>query len=232
MHDHLHLLGPKVKEVAGFNHLESFVHERGRIDGNLGPHLPVGMAQGVGRCDGGKAFALPCAEGATRSGEKDFLHAILEVAHEALQDGGVLTVYGQEGNLFFSDGVHDVFARHYECFLVGQGDGLAGLNGADGGTQSRKADHGCQDHIHGVHLHHIADGLATRIYLDGQVGECFAHLFVLLFVGNDNGVGLKFAGLLNEQVGIVSSGQYVGDEMVGMLTHHVKSLRADRARGT
>ncbi|MNP74718.1 hypothetical protein D3C76_1716410 [compost metagenome] len=37
----------KIKQPVGFDYLKAFVHHRCGINGNLGPHAPVGVAKRI-----------------------------------------------------------------------------------------------------------------------------------------------------------------------------------------
>ncbi len=41
------LFNGHIEKPVGLDHFESFVHERGGVDGDLFPHLPVGMMEGI-----------------------------------------------------------------------------------------------------------------------------------------------------------------------------------------
>ena len=43
------------EQLVGLDHLEALVHQRRRVDGDLGAHVPRGVAQGVGDGDAGRA---------------------------------------------------------------------------------------------------------------------------------------------------------------------------------
>ena len=63
MYQHLNLLGIDTKEPLGLYDLETFVHHRSRVDGNLGSHVPCGMTQGVGLGHMGYLFHALGTEG-------------------------------------------------------------------------------------------------------------------------------------------------------------------------
>ena len=64
----------------------------------------------------------------------------------------------------------DEFTGHHQCLLIGQRDGLARLDGMDGGGKSGKAYHGCEHDVNGLGLHNLVEGLCSGIDLHvGQV---------------------------------------------------------------
>ena len=42
------LVGPQIEQPASLDDFQGLVHHRGRIDGDLGAHVPSGMGQGLG----------------------------------------------------------------------------------------------------------------------------------------------------------------------------------------
>jgi hypothetical protein len=53
MHHHVDLAVLEAEQVVRLDHLEPLVHERGRVDGDLRPHLPGGVGQRLlHRCPG------------------------------------------------------------------------------------------------------------------------------------------------------------------------------------
>ena len=61
------------EEVVRLDDLEALVHQRGRIDGDLGAHRPVGVLERLLRRDGGQVRGRPAAEGAAGAGEEELL---------------------------------------------------------------------------------------------------------------------------------------------------------------
>ena len=110
----------------------------------------------------------------------------------------MLGIDRKDGNLILRCQAVDEFACHDERFLVGKRNDFLCLDGTDGWSESCKSHHGCQDDIDVVVLHHVAQGIGTCIYLDGQIGQCSLHGIVVLLVGYDHHFGLKPASLLYE----------------------------------
>ena len=136
MDEHLDFLSWYAEKPAGLHHLEAFVHERGRVDGDFRTHVPRGVLQGVGSGDGLQLLFCELAERTARAGEQNLFYFVVALAHETLEDGRVLAVDGQDGHVVFARQLADEFAGHDECFLVGQADFLPCTNGMDGGFQT------------------------------------------------------------------------------------------------
>ena len=188
------------------------------------------MLQGLGGCDALQLVERERAEGAAAGRQDEFFYWAY-FAHEALEDGAVLAIDGQQRHLVLQAEAGDEFAGHDERLLVGQGDGLARLDGADGGAQTAEAHKGRQHDVHRPHLHHLAEGIGSRIDLYRFVLQGLADVVVLALVGNHHARGLIRLGLPDEQVGIPSSRQHVCLEEVAVLGDDLKRLRADASRG-
>ena len=66
MNHHVDLIGSQVEQPAGFDDLQGLVHHRGRIDRDLRPHVPGGMAQRSADRDLGQLFGEYDCETARR----------------------------------------------------------------------------------------------------------------------------------------------------------------------
>src|SRR5206468_4649971 len=71
--DDVDLLGREVEKPAGFDQLQALVEHRGGVDGDLAPHAPGGVLEGVG--EGGVLDLLGGggAKGAAGGGEDQAL---------------------------------------------------------------------------------------------------------------------------------------------------------------
>ena len=101
------------------------------------------MTQGVGLCDGLKLFAGLAEEGSARAGQNQTLDlGAVAAAHQALEDGGVFRVHGDDLGPVGPGGLHHKLARADHGLLVGKSNALAALQGGKRGAQSHHADHG------------------------------------------------------------------------------------------
>ncbi|MBA7694168.1 hypothetical protein ES703_102775 [subsurface metagenome] len=62
MDQNIHLVRFQVEQPPGLDHFQPLVHHGGRIDGDLGPHVPVGMSQGLSLGRLGKLLPRPRSE--------------------------------------------------------------------------------------------------------------------------------------------------------------------------
>jgi hypothetical protein len=106
------------------------------------------------------------AEGAAAGGEQDALHVAVAMAFEALEDGVVLTVHGQDVHALALRSFGDCFAGHDEDFLAGDGQMHAGLDCRQGGGESGGADDGDEDHVSVGFVDEIDEPLRSGVQND------------------------------------------------------------------
>ena len=92
MHQHLDAFGRHAVEVKSLNDLQPLVHERGRINGDLGPHAPVGMLEGLLRRNGAQGLECPAAKRPAGGCENEPFH-FLPAPGKALKNGIVLGIH-------------------------------------------------------------------------------------------------------------------------------------------
>src|SRR5262245_31778889 len=91
------LLRSQRKKMIGFDQLEPFVHQRGRVDRHLRAHRPVGMLEGLlDRCrsDGLRARGSERTSGGSENGAA---HVLASAAAHSLEEGIVLGIDRQHG---------------------------------------------------------------------------------------------------------------------------------------
>ena len=130
---YLYAVGGDTEKPFGLDDLKAFVHHTCTVDGDLRSHIPGGMAQGIRLGDVGQLVEREGPERSPAGCEKDFLDLIVSLTHDALENGGVLTVDRDDGCMVLLGQLTDQFSGHHQCFLVGKADFLAGFDGMDGG---------------------------------------------------------------------------------------------------
>ena len=93
-----HDLDPVVVEAEQemrLEQLESLVGEGGRVDRDLGSHVPGRVCKRLGRRDVGELLTAPPTEGAARGGQHERMHGFRITALQALVRGRVLAVDGK-----------------------------------------------------------------------------------------------------------------------------------------
>ena len=118
--DDLHLVGRHTEEMHRLDDLEALVHEGGGIHRDLGAHLPGGVSQGHGLGDGLQLFLGVAVEGASRGGQQDAADLVVMPRAEALEDGAMLRVHGEDGGSLLSCEGHDQLTAYHQRFLIGQ----------------------------------------------------------------------------------------------------------------
>jgi hypothetical protein len=73
--DHVNVVVGGAEEVVGLNHLQALVHHRGRVHGDLGAHVPVGVLERVGHRHLLEVLRVPVTEGTARGRQDDTAQA-------------------------------------------------------------------------------------------------------------------------------------------------------------
>src|SRR5229473_1477281 len=126
MYHNVDRLVGQAEEKMRLDDLERLVHQRRRIDGDLLPHLPGGMAQRLVHRGVGHAGGRRGAERATRRREDQARHLGRLPARDALQCRAVLGVDRHHLAAALARRARHELARHNQGFLVRQGHPLAG----------------------------------------------------------------------------------------------------------
>mmetsp|Transcript_61903 Transcript_61903/g.159687 ORF Transcript_61903/g.159687 Transcript_61903/m.159687 type:complete len:208 (+) Transcript_61903:654-1277(+) len=197
------------------NDLQALVHHRGRVDGDLGAHVPVRVRGGTlsqhFRVHGLHLFEARVAEGAAAAREDDFLHAALGHALQALENGRVLGVHRQHADAVLLEEGSNHGAASNEGLLVCQGNVLASLHGLDGRDEAGATDDAGDDSLAaliGRHGDLAIDathdlGLVVR---DLQGLDAGLQLLDLRVVAR-NQVGLPLLHLLEEELHVLARGK-------------------------
>ena len=73
---------------------------------------------------------------------------------------------------------HQGTGRHQGLF-VGQGDGLSGPDGGEGGTQAAESDHGGDDGVHPFSRDQPAGGIDPGMDFHRSTGKAFLYFGIL-----------------------------------------------------
>ncbi len=111
------------------------------------PMTQVGCLRACAGVMWSKSASGRVAERAPGGGEPDLLDLGGGAAAHGLVDGVVLGVDGEEGDVAVAGGGDDEVAGGDEALLVGEADGLAGLDGGVGGFEAGDADDGGDDEV-------------------------------------------------------------------------------------
>ena len=213
------LRGGKVEEAAGFDDLEALVEHGGGVDGDALAHDPGGVLEGLGGGDVVEVGERGVAEGAAGGGEPDLFDFGGGAAAEALVDGVVLGVDGEEVDVVLAGGGEDEVAGGYQAFLVGQADGLAGEDGRVGGFEAGYADDG-RDYEVDFGEGGDADGAGGAVddfdAGDAVFFEARGELAGEGFGGDGDDLRTPALALLEEDVEVGAGGERDGMEAVGV----------------
>jgi len=119
MNGDLDAVGGKVEEAAGFDDFEALVEHGGGVDGDALAHDPGGVFEGLGGGDAVEVGQRGVTKRPAGCGEPDLLDLIGGSGAEALVDGVVLGINGEEVYVVLAGGGEDEVARGNEAFLVG-----------------------------------------------------------------------------------------------------------------
>ena len=217
------------EELVGLNHLEALVHQRRRVDGDLGTHRPRRMGQGVGHRDGAQPLGRPAPEGPTRGGEEQPGHVGRPLHRgEALVQRAVLGVHRDDLRPWGTAGLLHDGRPGDERFLVGEGEALASLERRHRHGQPCEADHRVQHDVGAAgRLDHAL--LPNRDLGPGR--HAVTHLVVEVRVADHDEVGPELGRLGHQRGGGPTRRQGVHPEALGLSTDDVERLGTDRARG-
>ena len=216
------------EEMMRLDDLEALVHEGRGIDRDLVAHKPGGMRERIGRRNLGELGTRASEERASRAGEPDLVDGIGGLAREALEDGAVLGVDGDE--LAGGGERHEQVAADDDRLLVGIGQALP----ASEGGIARGDAHGTDERVdHAVDLGELAE-LGEMLGTEDDLG--FRWECVEGDAGCEGGIGddhvgeveLAGAGDGEFERGVHGDGDKL--DLVGMAAAHVERLAADRAR--
>ena len=191
MHHDFNLAGLNAKQPLRLDNLKTFVHHRSGVDGNLGPHLPVGVFQGLRL--GHHGLKLLQRAGTERSPEAvsmTFLYRIADFSCQTLKNSGMFESTGKNRcTVLLCQFIKSVLPPR-PTFLYSPMQWLC-PNRIHGRFQSGVADHRRQYHINRPGLHYLADGVIPRVYLYRQVAQSFFQFGIFLSVGYHDNFRLK-----------------------------------------
>ena len=145
--DHVDLVDTHIEEPGGLDNLEAFVHQRGRVHGDLRPHLPGGVIQGLGRSDLAHLLTSQAEKRPPRRRQNQPPQRPGRFSLQTLPQGVRLAVQGQNGGPARPRLVQDQPSGHDQGFFIGHGHHLAGLHRRQGRLQAHRPHQGVEHHI-------------------------------------------------------------------------------------
>ena len=202
----------KIEQPVRLDHLEAFVHQSRRIDGDLAAHPPRRMAQRIFRLDAGERRDRHLTERSARRRQDDASNLLAPPPVEALMDGVVLAVDRKDGDAARTRGRGHERACHHQHFLVGERDGFAGVDRGKDGLE-RVGPRRCADH-----------DVDVRVGGDGNqplAARCGRQRRYR---------GAERRRLFAQAIGIRPGGKPDDRELVRMRADHVERALPDRSR--
>ena len=152
-------------------------------------------------------------------------------AMQALVDGVVLAVDGQDRDAAAARGVHHQPAGHDQHFLVGQRDGLARLDRREDRFERRGAGGRAQDEIDVGMGRDGNQRIAPGAVLGGQFSsQHLAQLVHRAAGGHGDGLRLVAGDLRRERGSVAACRQRDHLDAIGVRVGHRQRARADRSR--
>ena len=229
--------GSTAKEPARFDHFEPFVHQSRRIDGDALPHAPVGMRQRLFRSGLRHLRNRSLAKRAARSRQDQPPHFARAPRAQALVDGVVLAIHGQQFHALGLGRSHHQFARRHQDFLVRQSHPLPCLNRRIGRFQAHHA-HRCRNHRIRIRMRRHAQQAFPAVHDLGKSPavcrwrQSLPQLRRFCRVGHGDQLRPVPRDLSGKLLEIRTRRQRRHATLFRHRLHHLKSLAADRAGRT
>ena len=230
LHHDLDLLRGQTEQPDGLDQLQTLVHQGGGVDGDLGPHVPVGVLQGIGLGLAAQLLGLHPKEWPAGSRQQDLgqaLGALLIL--QTLEDGGVLTVHRQQLDAVLRHRLRDQMAAGDKAFLVGQCQVMAALDGGQAGAQTGNADHAVQHHIGAVHRGQLLEALRAG-QQPGRLGaacQCSVQPGRCAGVRHADVPGVELFDLFQDLLHVAVGRQ--AEHLIALCADNVQTLGADGA---
>ncbi len=116
----LYLLRPDIKQPFSLDHLQPFIHQGSRIDGNFPAHIPVWMIEGLLPGNRSQFFQIFPSERTPGCGENNFLQIIFLACFKSLKNCRMFRIYRKQINALSLHSIHYKFTGHYKGFLICQ----------------------------------------------------------------------------------------------------------------
>ena len=213
MHDDLDAVEVDAEQLVRLDDLQALVHERRRVDGDLGAHGPGRVLQRVGDGDPLELGSRLAAERPAAGGEQDSPHLVRGAGAQRLVDGGVLRVDGHDLAAAASPLLGDDRTAGDETLLVGQREALAVGQRRERRRQAREADDRIEDDV----------GLGQRRQRRQRVRCVDAEMDA---IGRD----VEGGRLLREQLLVATRRQRDDAVPVAMRRDDIERLSTDRSR--
>ena len=143
LHDHLYLIHIHLKQPLCLNDFQPFIHHGRGIYGNLLPHGPVGMLQGILHLDIQQFLFRLSSERPSGSCQKNLVYGLVLISLQGLEDRAVLAVHRKDGYVLFGGQRHDNMSCRNQRFLVGKRNVFPRLDRLNGRPNAYHPHYGC-----------------------------------------------------------------------------------------
>ena len=204
-----------------------------RVDGDLGPHAPVGMFQGLRRRGAAQPLQVPGPKRPPGSGQPELPHILPALAVQRLKNGAVFAVHRDDGHApFLGRGHHQGTGGHQGLF-VGQGHRQAGVNGGQGGFQAHRPHHGGDHQVGpGGHRHLPGPGPSPENFGGPLRRHQLPQMGGYRLTLHRHPGRAKLTYLFGQDLDVLAGGQPRHRKLAGVFRHHRQGALADGAGGT
>ena len=227
MNYHLDVVRSHAEQMHGLHKFQALVHHGGAVHRDLGAHAPVGVLHRLLGRHILQFFPGLAPEGASGTGEQDFMQFPLLPAHQALEDGGMLRIHRDDLRPLLRRPGHNDVPCADQGLLIGQGDALLGIDGGQGGLQAHRAGHGGDHAVRLLHGSSPDQPLNAGAHLNIRVGHGDLELPGGLLIVYRHELGVQSPGLLLQHVDLPVGGE--GHNGHADMLRHGNGLAADRA---
>ncbi|RIH90337.1 hypothetical protein Mgrana_03258 [Meiothermus granaticius NBRC 107808] len=167
-----------MEQLNRLQHFQPLVKQRRGVNGDLGPHLPARMVEGLGRGYPGKVggFAQKRPPG---RGQNQLGHALKRLADQGLEQGRVLRIHRQDLSPALPGFLPQQGPRRHHALLVGQGHPAPRLYRSPHPRQPSQAWDGRYHHLSGM-------GGDLFGWEHREAGKAVLQLSPQGFIGRDN----------------------------------------------
>ena len=141
------LLRREAEEPRGLDDFEPLVRHRGRVDGDLAAHAPVGMGRCLVGADRVQLLEGPVAEGAARGGNDELLYLGAAEALGELEESRVLGIDRQDSGLPLPRASLEEGPGHHDALLIREREIFAGSQRGQGGHEASRARGSVDDYV-------------------------------------------------------------------------------------
>src|SRR5260221_9790033 len=191
-----------VEEPAGFDHLQAFIKERGRIDGDLTAHDPGRMFQCPFDSDVRELRFWRGPKRTARSGEPKPPDGTRGLAIQALKNGGGLAIHRQNADALLAGFSHHQRAGHDQDFFGSDSDVFAGADRSQRRLQAGSSDDRNHDNVGAGEVGQLHQAFRPRKNF-GAGAQSVAKFLSFGWLNNGDGFRTVLARLFDEDLDVV-----------------------------